>query len=81
MERHSGRTRAYCGVSVACSLRYLAVIVGYEQKAGCSLMYTSPVDLSNLIKVQSAAYCFATVIAQIDSSIDASRFSPSVACG
>lgn len=60
---------------------YSAIIIGYEQKTGCLLMYTSPVDLNNDNKVQPAAYCFATIISQVDSSIGASRFSPSVACG
>jgi len=44
---------------------YSAIIIGYEQKTGCSLMYTSPVDLNNLNKVQPAAYCFATIISQV----------------
>jgi hypothetical protein len=47
---------------------YSALIIGHEQRTGHLLLYTSPVDLNNLNKLQNAAYCFATIITQVGSS-------------
>lgn len=44
-------------------LVYSDLIIGHEQRTGCSIKYPSPVNLN---KVLTAAYCFATIITQVD---------------